>query len=194
MPKPICTIDGCGKPVLVLERGWCNAHYRRWKRHGDPLVTLRNPPGLHVVCTIVGCGKPAKRRGWCPAHYERWRKYGDTSITKFIVDDLARFNSNVIVTPDCWLWAGSNLNGGYACHFLKGRKTCAHRFSFTVFIGHIPPDLEIDHRCHNPGCVNPAHLQAVTTAFNLKHRGCGRSDRPCWHPLQFPGRGFSLAR
>lgn len=30
-----CQIDGCGKRVFA--RGWCNAHYTRWRRHGDPL-------------------------------------------------------------------------------------------------------------------------------------------------------------
>ena len=31
----ICAIDGCDKPVV--RRVWCNAHYMRWKRHGDPI-------------------------------------------------------------------------------------------------------------------------------------------------------------
>lgn len=31
-----CSIPRCGKPVLNV-RGWCNAHYLRWRRHGDPL-------------------------------------------------------------------------------------------------------------------------------------------------------------
>lgn len=31
----ICSIDGCGKPVKA--RGWCNAHWFRWRRHGNPL-------------------------------------------------------------------------------------------------------------------------------------------------------------
>lgn len=30
-----CTIDGCDKSVLAL--GYCNKHYLRWRRHGDPL-------------------------------------------------------------------------------------------------------------------------------------------------------------
>jgi len=31
----VCKIDGCAKPVVA--RGWCDAHYYRWKRNGDPL-------------------------------------------------------------------------------------------------------------------------------------------------------------
>ena len=30
-----CLIPGCGRTVIA--RGWCNRHYLRWKRHGDPL-------------------------------------------------------------------------------------------------------------------------------------------------------------
>lgn len=31
----ICSIDGCHKRAVV-RRGWCAAHWARWKRHGDP--------------------------------------------------------------------------------------------------------------------------------------------------------------
>ena len=34
MNKRTCTIDGCGSPAHA--RGWCDMHYRRWRRHGDP--------------------------------------------------------------------------------------------------------------------------------------------------------------
>lgn len=37
----ICSIDGCGKPVLA--RGWCGMHYRRWSRNGD--IATRKRPG-----------------------------------------------------------------------------------------------------------------------------------------------------
>jgi len=30
-----CLIEGCGKPAR--NRGWCEAHYARWRHHGDPL-------------------------------------------------------------------------------------------------------------------------------------------------------------
>ena len=32
----ICLIEGCSNAVIA--RGWCDAHYRRWRRHGDPLA------------------------------------------------------------------------------------------------------------------------------------------------------------
>jgi len=36
MAVKACSIPGCGRPVLNV-RGWCNRHYLRWQRHGDPL-------------------------------------------------------------------------------------------------------------------------------------------------------------
>ena len=33
--KPVCEIDGCFKGSK--KRGWCDPHYKKWWRHGDPL-------------------------------------------------------------------------------------------------------------------------------------------------------------
>ena len=38
----VCKIAGCGGRVIA--RGWCRRHYKRWKRHGDPLAG-RTPEG-----------------------------------------------------------------------------------------------------------------------------------------------------
>lgn len=32
---PICSIEECDK--AAFSKGWCNAHYKRWRKHGDPL-------------------------------------------------------------------------------------------------------------------------------------------------------------
>jgi hypothetical protein len=37
MSRP-CTIEDCNRNVVA--RGWCNLHYDRWRKHGDPLKTL----------------------------------------------------------------------------------------------------------------------------------------------------------
>lgn len=194
MPNSICSIAGCNSTNLAA-RGWCRKHYRRWQRHGDPLTTQQPTRGLYPICTIEDCTKPASRRTWCEMHYERWRSNGDPGIVRLILgDDLARFNAKVQVTPDCWIWmAGHEKRFGYPSFVFNGQKQGAHRFAYEYFIGPIPAGLEIDHRCHNHGCVNPAHLQAVTAQFNSGHRDCGRSGRSCWHPLQFPGRVVPLA-
>lgn len=35
MAKPsICSVQDCGKAVKA--RGWCTAHYLRWRKHGEP--------------------------------------------------------------------------------------------------------------------------------------------------------------
>lgn len=40
MPRSICTIDGCEK--VVNGRGYCDKHYQRWAKYGDPLGGDRN--------------------------------------------------------------------------------------------------------------------------------------------------------
>lgn len=70
----LCSIEGCGKPVQA--RGWCNTHYARWRRQGDPHTVLGNgrPDPL---CTLDKCDNPHYARGWCRKHYQRWRNHGD---------------------------------------------------------------------------------------------------------------------
>lgn len=39
----ICTVAGCGAPHDA--KGYCRAHYRAWRRHGDPLGRKQASPG-----------------------------------------------------------------------------------------------------------------------------------------------------
>lgn len=34
----MCAIETCGR--AAKKRGWCETHYSRWQRHGDPLTVL----------------------------------------------------------------------------------------------------------------------------------------------------------
>lgn len=71
--KPVCSISGCGKPHLA--RGWCTAHYRRWRLYGDPVEPSR--ARQQSKCSVPSCGAACNSNGFCSTHYYRWKAYGD---------------------------------------------------------------------------------------------------------------------
>lgn len=104
----------------------------------------------------------------------------------------------------CWQWLGGVSGHGYGRFYADGRQQQAHRVMWEARVGPIPPGLELDHLCRNPGCVNPDHLEPVTPKEN-KLRGVSplalkAQQTHCYrgHPftpdntrLRVRGRGFS---
>lgn len=76
-----CSIEDCGKPCE--SRGYCNMHYTRWLRHGDPNTVLRerNRNGI-APCSQDGCDKISRTAGLCVKHYkqEMYAKRGECSV------------------------------------------------------------------------------------------------------------------
>lgn len=66
----------------------------------------------------------------------------------------------------CWPWLGMNCRGYGKASVGGQRQGWAHRIAYTALVGPIPEGLVIDHLCRNPACVNPAHLQPVTSREN----------------------------
>ena len=81
------------------------------------------------------------------------------------------FMDRVLPIPEsgCWLWMGSCTKGPYGDYgyfSYQGKRKAAHRASHEIFKGPIPEGLHIDHLCRVHCCVNPYHLEAVTSREN----------------------------
>ena len=77
-----------------------------------------------------------------------------------------------VVESGCWQWLDSLATFGYGTFGYKGKGHRAHRISYMLYKGEIPDGLVLDHLCRNRGCVNPDHLEPVTTKENVM-RGIG---------------------
>lgn len=92
-----------------------------------------------------------------------------TGTGEIVMTAPLRFYDKVMPEPmsGCWLWMASLDHGGYARYRHNGKSYIAHRASYEMHVGPIPPGLDIDHKCRVRSCVNPDHLEPVTRSENL---------------------------
>lgn len=97
-----------------------------------------------------------------------------------------RFWSKVAIGAEneCWPWLrGRNRkkNGvlTYGLYTYQGRGYPAHRYIYWKLNGDIPEGLIVRHRCDNPPCCNPDHLEVGTYLDNSND--CTERNRR-WRP------------
>lgn len=79
-----------------------------------------------------------------------------------------RFARNVQKTATCSLWTAHCVRDGYGSIRFRGRETGAHRVAYELFVGPIPPGLDVLHACDTPPCVRPDHLFLGTQLDNVR--------------------------
>lgn len=67
-----CTL--CDK-AATAPRGWCWAHYNKWRRYGYPIAGFEQQ-----TCAAESCTEPSRVSGMCDKHYRRTRKHGDPTM------------------------------------------------------------------------------------------------------------------
>lgn len=86
-----------------------------------------------------------------------------------------RFLERISPEPNsgCWLWDGAQGPRGYGVLYVNGRNRGAHVVAYELFVGPVPAGKELDHKCRNPSCANPAHLEPVTHQENVRRGRAG---------------------
>lgn len=169
----LCSISGCNK--ISRSRGWCSAHYHRWRDHGDPLAGGAARPAwpgrkADAICSVTGCGERYCARGWCHDHYYRWRRNGDPLGGQTAMREAFDYYRNVVLPyagDECLLWPFATDQNGYGKVRIAGRLRRVSRAVCEEVNG--PPPTsghQAAHSCNTPRCCNSGHLSWKTQSEN----------------------------
>lgn len=158
-------MEGCDRARRGLATPYCEAHYGRVRKHGDPQahVPLRPRRYESKQCFAPGCEKDRSKGKWCSSHEARLRRRGELE-PEFIPQDkrnLPRGRDNVNWTEEpsytavhqrLRRWRGPA--SGYNC------VTCdeqAEQWSYD----HADPEQRIDEKINLPYSTDVDHYRAM---------------------------------
>lgn len=124
------------------------------------------------TCLVPDCSRAVfvKSRQLCRPHYKRWHRHGDPEggISSYRGDSLEdRLRNGTAWDGSCLVWRGARNETGYGLMAVQGRTKTVHRLAYETWVGPIPEGHVVRHKCDNPPCINPEHLETGTHVDNM---------------------------
>lgn len=120
------------------------------------------------ICKIESCEKKAIGFGFCSKHYTRLRRYGDPLFPGMNGVKKKARKIDFVIRNDCFELISHKLNAdGYSEIMINCRTKKVHRHIYEQCFGEIPKGLVVRHKCDNPSCINPEHLEIGTHQDNI---------------------------
>lgn len=143
----------------------------------SPSQIKRAPKGSlkGLLCTVPECQEPVYAKNMCRRHYKQLNRNGEAKrglSGKHGAPEERFWHFVQKAGPDeCWPWTGFRDKDGYGSFRAAKGNQRAHRISYAMHNPDQPIDgLVVRHTCHNPPCVNPAHLLHGTHQDNVDDR------------------------
>lgn len=167
-----CEVKDCDG--IHQAKGYCQKHYYRYKRYGDPhRVTQANGP-KKTKCLVEGCGDNHKAitKGYCAKHYYRFRKFGDPLIGGRNKSGYINSAGYVIRTAPSWLRPSMEKRGRKTFEMLE------HRIVMAEYLGrpleedetvHHKNGIRHDNRIENLELRNGNHGQGATIEDKINY-------------------------
>jgi len=130
-----------------------------------------------MKCLVNGCEADVrvKSLSLCYKHYVRFKTHSSVGFKKHARGTLEERFWNFVdkkSEDECWHWTGQILSNGYGRISVGARNLgneLAHRVSWRLANKQeIPEKMVVMHKCDNPKCVNPNHLNIGTHKQNTQ--------------------------
>lgn len=165
---PKCSEESCDNPAKQADHGLCTTH-RKYRRY---LSTER-------ACRQCSAGFFPRRESpattFCSASCRSEYRCGGShqprlqaALAERRYDMALEIVKSRTVLNDkgCHVWQGAKTKNGYGQMRMNGKQAYVHRLVAQAS-NRMPLGLHpVHHKCANPSCVNPDHLQVTTHREN----------------------------